>query len=336
MPANILKTITQSIETTFGTTVAPTIKYHSINDASVKMVDEVRVVDGLGLMGPSGVVALMSESAEFSMERTETYHDLRYAWNGALMTATASSAAGGPPWSYDYTAPLASTPTIQMFGFEYGTTGVPYRLSGCLLNTLNIKGEAGGVWETSVDYLARRVIASSSGMSTAVADRTIEPIRMSDTNLYVDVSTGTIGTSTTASTLIGFEFSLETGRHLKMFAGSVSPTTWGDARFVSKLKTTLEFNATAKAYVDAMVGAGTTTVPALVQRLIRIKADNSGTSSAARTATIDFAGVLEGNHTLFSDRDGNMTVELSWTGYNSTSLGNYLAAQVQVNSSAAS
>jgi len=101
---------------------------------------------------------------------------------------------------------------------------------------------------------------------------------------------------------------VNSNRHLKQFAASLTPEDWGDGQWTGTLTTVLEFNATGKAFVDALLA------PGLVQRMIRIAA-----TSAPRAATIDFYGTLVNGVELFSDRDGNITVSLEWAGtYNDT------------------
>ena len=67
----------------------------------------------------------------------------------------------------------------------------------------------------------------------------------------------------------------------------------------------------------------------LVQRRIRLT--GTGVPAANRIAVIDFAGTLVDGAELFSDRDGNMTVSLTWNGTYNAQLANWLELKVTNN-----
>jgi len=134
-------------------------------------------------------------------------------------------------------------------------------------------------------------------------------------------ASATIGATELAATLISAELTVNPGRHLKTFVGSVTPEAYGENRWEGQLVTVLEFNSSAKAIVDALLA------PALVQRQIRIRA-TQGATTAYRLAQIDFAGTLVDGAELFGDRDGNMTVSLTWNGTVNTVWDNWFAAKV--------
>jgi hypothetical protein len=169
------------------------------------------------------------------------------------------------------------------------------------------------VWTGSFPFIAAD--ADDNAMAV-LADRSVELIRMADT--VFSVSTWAAGVwNAVADTLISFSLSVQNGRHLKFFGGDLLPQAWGDTAFTGTLETVCEFNASAKAYVDALLA------PALVQRRLRLLA-----TSGTNIVQIDFAGTLDSGTELFSDRDGNITVALNWVGtYNPTAT-NWLSFSV--------
>jgi hypothetical protein len=77
----------------------------------------------------------------------------------------------------------------------------------------------------------------------------------------------------------------------------------------------------------------------LVQRQIRLWASSTSTaSSTGFAAAIDFAGYVSAPVRLWGDRDGNCTVDLTWTGKFTTAMmptapagstaGNYLCFEI--------
>jgi len=331
MPATAAKVVQiSSAEGTWGSTGVATIKLHGITDATLRILDNVETVPSVGWYGPSPVALQVSQSGEFSFDMAATYEEMPRLLNG-LFTGVGPSSGGSPshssggtlgPWSYFYEAPVASVNVPYTYTMEYGTTGATYRAPGSVIKHLNIKGEAGGLWTMTADGFSQLIVASSCGLSSGPVDRTVNPIRMADTSLAIDVSTGTIGTTTAAATLISFELDVESNRHPKLFAGQVYPGAWGDAAYTGSLKVTAEFNATAKALVDQLLstaGVVSVTTAQTVKKLVRIKAIQ-GSSMATKAAEIDFAGVLVDGAELFGDRDGNMTVDLTFNGWYSTSL----------------
>ena len=203
-----------------------------------------------------------------------------------------------------------------MYTVEYGTAGALYKLVGAMFTKMSIKGTAGKTWEVSADLLGKQVSVLAS--MAALADRTATLISMGDTSLAIDTAGGTAGTTAVAATLIDFELQVDTKRHLKQFAGNILPTNWGEDRWSGSLKMTLEFNASSKAYVDALVA------PGIVSKLVEIK----GTTGASQAVIIDFCGVVNKGTELFKDRNGNMTVELSFDPLAAGTLANWLKITV--------
>jgi hypothetical protein len=306
MPATVQKVVQIATETTWGTPVAATAKLMGVTDASIQIVDEVEVVAEVGRSGPSARAVQKAQHGTGSLTMAASYEDLAYLADMLFGTAAPGAAT---TYTRSYAAPTTAGATIPLRTIEYGTSGASYRLEGALLESLTVSGEAGGYWTAQAGFIGEAVATVSLA---ALSERTVELIRTADTVLTVDAAGGTIGTTAVPATLISFELSVTPGRHLKTFAGSLNPSGYGDSAWEIGLRTTLEFNASAKAYVDAILSG-------LVERQIRIRA-----TSGTKVSTIDFAGVVMDGATLFSDRDGNMTVDLTWAGKYNTQLANSL------------
>lgn len=322
--------------TGFGSTGAVNKKMHGFEECDFTVNTKVEAVRSVGWYGPSPIAAEVAQSAEASVSGTVVYEDIANLLNG-LFTALEDStgSVGGTSsgsWGYEYNAPVNSTQIVYTYPMQYGTSGEAYNLRGAVLNGITLTGEAMDFWKYAVPIFARNVEASSTGLTTgANVDRTVNPVKMADTTLSIDAfSTGTFGGTALSGTLISFELALDMGRHLKHFAGSKFPGNWGDNRYSGTLKTVLEFTATAKGYVDALLAS----TGSEVQRHIRIAA-TQGSSATTKTLRFDFAGIIGEPVKLWDDRDGNMTLELTWKGKHSTGLnsGGFLQFRVENGSS---
>jgi len=289
----------------------------------VEMTEQVPMV---GYYGPSPVADETQISGEFSMEGVVTYQEMPKIYNG-LFTYTSGSTGAADPYDFYWAAPVASTQISATYALELGTTGQPYLSRGSIFNNLGITGEAGSFWKFTAGGFSKAILASSGLSTAAFADtRAMKPVAMKDTNIrFVPFATGTFGSSSgeITATLISFELTYNPNRHLKFFAGGRAPGAWGDARSEGTLRTILEFNSTSKALVDELVGLSSSTgsTGAALQRQIRLWA--SSTSTAGTTgfaASIDFAGIVSNPIQLWTDRDGNCTLDITWSGKHSTAF----------------
>jgi hypothetical protein len=321
MPASVLRVVylgAEQLNTWGASTKAPTVKLMGLTDASLSIVDEVDQPELVGTLAPATVAAQAAQHGEGHVEQRASYQDICYWLDGIFGPATASAAAN-TTYTYNYEAPLTASTTPQHYTVQFGTTDAEYEMDGGIVNNLMLNVEAGQIWTVGADLLGHSI--GTAALATC-ADRDVDLIKASDTTIYMDSwASATIGATELAATLISAELTVNPGRHLKTFVGSVTPEAYGENRWEGQLVTVLEFNSSAKAIVDALLA------PALVQRQIRIRA-TQGATTAYRLAQIDFAGTLVDGAELFGDRDGNMTVSLTWNGTVNTVWDNWFAAKV--------
>jgi len=324
MPASALKKVflgEEQLHTWGASTKAPTAKLMAVTDASLRVMDEVDQPDLIGSLAPATVAEEIAQHGEGHVEQQASYQDICYWLDGVFGPATASAAAN-TTYTYNYVAPLTSSTTPQHYTVNFGTEDAAYTMDGSIVNNLNIGIEAGQIWTVAVDLLGYAV--NTASISTC-ADRNVDLIAASDTTFYLDDwGSNTIGATAVDATLISADLDISSGRHLKTFVGNLRPGDYGEDRWDGQLVTVLEFNSSAKTLVDELL------TPSLVQRQIRLRA-TEGTDTSTRLCTIDFAGTLIDGAELYGDRDGNMTVSLTWNGtYNST-LGNWAKVKVTNN-----
>lgn len=317
-----------------------TKKWHGIgDDVTFSIVENVEAVPSVGWYGPGPVAAEIAQSAEGTIPGVLTYEDAPNLLNAlfAYTSASTGNTTGGTtaPYYYSWTAPVTSTQACATYPMEYGTSGQAYKLNGVIFNGLTITGESPGYWRFSIPALAKSVQTLAAMTTAANVDRTVNPVKMADTSLYVDdFDSGTMGGTAVTATLINFEFTLDAGRHLKHMAGSKYAQGWGDNKMSGTLRTLLEFGSTAKAYIDELLHGSTSTgsTGAEVERQIRIKA-SQGSSATLKSMAIDFAGIIAEPIQLWENRDGNLVVNVTWSGKYSTQLTNWLRAIVENGSS---
>jgi hypothetical protein len=340
-------------EATWGTTgVVASRKWHGVEDFSVTAGPVVEAVPTMGYYGPGPVADMVSEGVEFSVNGTWTYQEAPKVFNGLFVASSqaSSSDASGGAERFHWTAPVTSTQASFTWPLEFGqSTQFGYKVAGGVFNTLKISGEAGSLWKFEVGGFGKFAMPLTTGMSTAaLADaRTVYPIAMKDTKLRIgpwDAVAFGSSSGQVDATLISFEFNLDTKRHPKTFAGSAFPGAWGDGRYEGTLNTVVEFTSgVTQAYLDEMLGTtgGAGSTAAALQRQVTIYASRDTTTYYQ---SLDFAGIVSEPVKLWEDRDGNLTLNLQWTGKFSTALtgigstgtGNWLHFLVGLQSCAAS
>ena len=307
MPASALRLVflgAEQLNTWGASTKAPTVKMMGITDASLSVVDEVDQPELVGTLAPATVAEQIAQHGEGHIEQRASYQDICYWLDGIFGPATASAAVN-TTYTYNYIAPITASTTPQHYTINFGSTDAEYEMDGSLVTNLNVKAEAGQMWTVGVDLLGK--VIGTAVMATC-ADREVDLIASSDTTLYMDAWTcKTVGMTPASATLIKAELTANPGRHLKTFVGSLTPQSYGESRWEGKLVTVLEYNSTAKALVDALLA------PGKVQRQFRLTS-SEGTGTSKRICALDFAGTLVDGAKLFDDRDGNMTVSLTWNG----------------------
>ena len=275
-----------------------------VTDANLTVVADVHQVDKGGWYYPNTAITDVTYSGEGSISMDLSYEDLPFPLDNLFDEATPVGTV------YTYTAPTDTRKDPNYYTIEFGSDdgtsqAAEFQATGALFTELHITGEAGGIWTGTFPFVCTQV--DDEAMTAALADRSIELIRMSDTVISFD-NWGTAASTAAASddTLVSFSLDVMTGTHLKTFAGDITPTDWGDTQWSGTLTTVLEHNAVSDAIIDAAMA------PAIVQRAIAIEA--TGPVSASY-AYIHFYGTLDPNSiNLFDDRDGNAVVSLQWIG----------------------
>ena len=300
-------------EVTWGTPVAPTVKLMAMESYShTPHVESKLIPERRASLQPGYLAHLSKVSGECDIEGACTYDDFPYFLDGLFGQATPG---GAGPYTRAYAIPVATKPVPRKMTLAYGEAvdGV-YGLTGGVMKQLTITGEVGEPLKYSAKLVGEQVEVDTLA---ALSDRTVTPILAQHNFLYIDTWAGTIGTTLISAAHITFELSISTPRDVMFYMGSLRPLSykefakWEDV----KLKLTLEFNATVKAYLDEILLASV-----LHQRQIRLKFSDT----ANRDLQFDFAGFTPEAPEVWTDEEGIATLELEYQGQYHNTLANSL------------
>lgn len=298
MPAINMRRIQIGRQTAFATPVAATVLMRGVTDASFDLINQSSVVEEIGFAAGSTIVPASYRMAEGSLTFVPSYQDVRYVLQGVFGAPVTTGSAD--PFTHTWAAPaLTALPAPQIYTVEYGTTGAEYRAVGTLIGEFTLTSTAGESVSCEASLVAREIQANA--MTTGLSPRAVDALSHVHAGLWIDPQTSAYGTTAFTASLIRAEWMVNTGRHMKLFAGSRNPQDWGDARWESTVTLELEYTTSpaVKALVDSLLSNE-------ILRRIRLRWQ----LSASRSLTVDFFGTLVENPSLFGDRDGNMTVEL--------------------------
>ena len=286
----------------WGDATVATAKMMGVTDVSLQVVSETHHTEAAGRMYPSQMIANTGFYGEGSISMDLSYEHILFPLDNFFSQAVPAATV------YTYTAPTTAITAPNHYTLEIGAldavADAGYDADGVLFTGLNITGEAGGVWTGEFPFICEDVTAAAA---TVLADTTVELIRMANTAIHIDAWGTAAGTAAaTAATLVSFSLNVENGRHLKQFGGTIQPPAWGETQWSGKLTTVVEYNVATKAIADGLL------TPALVQRAIAIVATGGAPNNSI--ATIHFYGTLVDGVKLFEDREGNITLSLTWEG----------------------
>ena len=304
MPATHLRRVQLGQQTTFSTPVAATSILRGVKDGSVTINHNDAVVEELG-RSVSDLVVASQRHAEGEVELQCTYEDILYGLFGLFGPVTPSGGAR------TFNAPVVAYSAPQIYTIEYGAPGAEYRVVGGLIREWTLRYEANAGVTESWAFIGRSVQANA--LTGSLPTRVVTPVLSRHASWFVDPTGTAHGTTAIPGTVIEAELTVNTNRHLKMFEGS-QPLDWGEGRWEAQLSITAEFNSTAKAWVDALLADR-------VARNIRV---NFVETAGSRELRIDFVGLIAEAPELFSDRDGNMTVEVTFKAIVDAPLNNWL------------
>lgn len=307
-------------QASFGTPVAATAKFMGVTNLSFK--PEVTIQQSTYLQGdlaPAHAARATDKRGGGKLEGDLTFEDVVILASASIKGGvTPTGASADKTW--DYAAPLSTTPNVDLRTIEYYDGGQEYELTDAFISNLVISGASGELVKFSSDWLGREIVKST--LTAALSNRATETLPMGMVQLYIDDLGGTIGTTIKAATLIDFSFAYGPNTHLKKFGdGDLRPSAIGYRRPSASLTVSAEFNASAVAELDKYLSGSS-------GRLVRLVGLGSVIGGGNKKFQLDFAGDIMSVGDVWGDRDGNTTVQFTLAArYDSATFANYVKLQ---------
>lgn len=299
---------TQSV---FTTGVTPTVALRGLQELNLRHTPEIEVLSDMtqGLAGGDTSV-IKALAAAGSFKGWATYEHLPYFLDNLLGQATPS---GAGPYTRNYAAPITTAPVPRILSLVKGDSVVgAYQMIGSLISNFTLRWEPKNFAQLSGDLIGVQLAADTLEV---LAFPVVNPLMASHiTTFKWDTWAGTMGTTTLANCTVRFaELMVQPDRTPRNCFGSLPATSYVEKPWNGTLKLGLEFNATTKTDIDAIIG-GT-----LTQKQVELNS-----VLGTQTLKVQFAGVISDDVEIFSDDDGVVTVELTLTRQYHPTFANWL------------
>lgn len=293
MPAYHLRTFYLARQSTWGTPTTPNVRLEGVTDGNLTINIQDKVIETIG-WNVGNITMSDIRDSEITISLVATYEQILYilhAMFGAVTPIGSSS-----PYKWVYKAPVNTSALPQLYTIRYGIENNIYESHSCLLKEMVIKGEVRGSLEVELTFISPVAPTPSTIPTVTVYD--VTPIYVQHAEFYLsNVNTFPTLTTPIEATLISFEININPNRHIKHFIGN--STGYGDGNWQIEGSLMLEFNSTSKAIIDDVLTNTTT-------RYLGIQFTKN-----PYHLIIAMPFIINDSVELFSDRDGNATVELS-------------------------
>lgn len=269
--------------------------------------------EDIGLLGGTTRSYVARSGGEITLEGDATFEQLPYILNAGIYETTPTTDTDpGSGYIYPYTVQLTSTDAIastdlQTLVIEGGDNNEVEIMRAGFVREFSLTGSAGEALQVSATVQGRE-IAGGQSYTAGLSIPTVETILFSKGKLYIDNTTGTIGSTLVSNTLLNAEFNMTTG-----WAGVVTADGRIDFSFIKRvadeitMQLTYEHNGTATTEKAAWRNQ--------TERAVRLLFQGTALSSAGaytyKTLIIDCYGKYESFDSL-GEQDGNDTVSAAF------------------------
>lgn len=302
-----LKKIQWGIETAAGTAIAADHIWRGTGDVTDARA-ETLIEEQVGSMLPPGNQYTAHYEGQVTMEEVEaTFEDLPLILDCAIdVVQTGTVNTGGSGYTYTYTQSTDGTETVNTVTLEVGDNQRVDEVEYAFVPHFTLAGASKEAWKVSADWVGRQV--TDAEFTTGLSLVAVEPILFGETNMYIDASGGTVGTTTKSNTLVAFSIDWTTG-HIPLYSAD------GAAYFSTQKAVAPEITGTLTLEHETTGEAEITAARANSIRLLRLKAEGAAFTTAGtytyKTCIVDLAIQYDGVPAM-GDIDGNRTVELEW------------------------
>jgi len=197
-------------ESTAGDAVAATTIWRG--PAIMPVDDQVKIMPDENI-GVSSKIArqytpMYIANMEF-LETEATFEQLPHLFEAGLQTASATQDGVGSGYTYTYNIPSGDAGTLKHYTIEGGDNKTVEEMEYSFVKEINLSGKIGESWMVSASWQGRQSTVSS--FTGALSAPAVDEILFQKTKLYIDDSTGTIGTTQIVNSLIGASLKISTG-----------------------------------------------------------------------------------------------------------------------------
>lgn len=313
-------TVQIGAESTAGTAVPAT----EILRSEFAMISDTRdrqvVPEHIGLLVPAERVYDAWLGASLTMPPTAmTYEQLPHLLEAGIGTVTATRS---DPYTRAYSYPTGTTPnTIKTYTIEAGSTvvgGDNREMPYSFVTSMSFQGQNKGLWTMGATWMGQQV--SSSTLTPALSLLAVDEAVFSNTQVYLDDTGGTIGTTQLTGSVMSAEINIANTGIMEV------PTADGTNYYTNHKigRPEITYSLTLELESDNnYVSTQRTKFETDVIQLIQFTIPGTGSNS------IEFR--FAGRHTEFgdySDNSGNTTVQIGGRVVHSTTDSLYFEADV--------
>lgn len=277
-------------------------RLEGVTDGSVKVNIKDEVLKSIG-WNVSNISLYRWRDNEITISLVATYEQILYILHALFGPVTPSGTA--PSYTWTYKTPIHNTSNPQLYVIRYGIGNDVYEIINCFLTNLLIKGSANNAVELEVTMISPNDIFPEDVPNFSFTN--VTAIHSYETDFYLsDFSVNPLSTLPSNGTLRSFEINIDTGRHIKRFIGNnpANNSYYGDGKWQIDGTLVLEFDSTVKSNI-------------IDDALTNLKTINFGLKSTSSTdfnkkLSLVVSCIINDSFELFTDADGNATVELSF------------------------
>lgn len=296
MPAYHLRTFYLGKQSAWDSSATATARLEGVTDGNVTVNIQDEVIETIG-WNVGNITKQQLRESEISLSLVATYEQILYILHGLFGPVTPTGSQS--PYTWTYKVPRANTVIPQFYTVRYGIEPYIYKLNNCFVSEVSLKGEVKNALELEVTMLCP--YSPEVSVVGTIPVTNVNAIHVREAEFYLsNVTTNPFSTSPVEATLKSFEININPNRHIKRFIGNDS--FFGDGRWEITGSLVVEFNTTSKAIIDDVLN--NLTVRNLGLRFI-------SSADTNKQVSIIMPFIINDSFELFSDADGNATVELS-------------------------
>lgn len=206
-----LRRIQIGLEGTAGTAVAATATLR----ASGTIEDQRSVVfpeETIGILGGADRQYTSAYLAQLDTEGEATFEQLPYFLNASINTDTGvTQDVGGSGYIRTYTLPTTAKNAIATYTIEGGDDTEAEEMEYSFVKEFTLSGKYQEAWNLSASWVGRQSSTCSFTAATACPIPDVSELLFGNSKLYIDDSTGTIGTTLVSNTLLAADLKIASG-----------------------------------------------------------------------------------------------------------------------------